>query len=72
MGDAASLPLTEEQAALLASGDESDFSAPRPYDVVFTPPYCQRCYLHYEEAPYSCPGEPVSFSPTGDPVFPHP
>jgi hypothetical protein len=62
-------PLTEEQAALLAAGDKSDLTAQRPYEMEFTPPVCQRCQLNYDEAPYSCPEEPSSFAPNGDPIF---
>jgi hypothetical protein len=62
-------PLTDEQAALLASGDKSDLTAKRPYELEFTPPVCQRCQLNYDEAPHSCPGEPDSFAPDGAPVF---
>jgi hypothetical protein len=62
-------PLTEEQAARLAVGDKSDFTAAGPLDMEFTSPVCQRCQLNYGEAPYSCPGEPVSFEPNGDPIF---
>jgi hypothetical protein len=61
-------PLSEEQAAHLAGGDRSEFSASGPLDMEFSPPLCHRCLLDYAEAPYSCPGEPTSFSPHGEPV----
>jgi hypothetical protein len=40
-----------------------------PLAMEFTPPLCDRCQLDYAEAPYSCPGDPVSFAPNGHPVF---
>lgn len=61
-------PLTEEQATRLAAGDRSDFKAAGPLDMEFTPPLCDRCRLDFADAPYSCPGEAVSFSPAGEPV----
>jgi hypothetical protein len=61
-------PLTEEQAAALAAGDRSDLSG-GPLDMEFTPAVCQRCQLNYDEAPYTCPGEPTAFAPDGDPLF---
>lgn len=62
-------PLTEEQAAHLAAGDRSDFQAKGPLDMVFTAPLCERCLLDFDVAPYSCPGEPTSFAPSGAPLF---
>jgi hypothetical protein len=62
-------PLTEEQAAKLAAGDKSDFTATGPLDMSSSPPICDRCQLGYAGAPYSCPGEPSSMAPDGTPVF---
>jgi hypothetical protein len=62
-------PLTEEQAAKLAGGDRSDFTAAGPLDMEFTSPVCHRCQLNSGEAPYSCPGEPVSLEPNGAAIF---
>jgi hypothetical protein len=59
-------PLSEEQARMRAAGDRSDLVAG---DVKLSKPYCERCHLDYVSAPSSCPGEPVSFTPDGDPVF---
>ncbi len=46
-------PLTEEQAARLAAGDRSDFSAGGPLEMTFRGPVCERCQLNFDEAPYS-------------------
>jgi hypothetical protein len=62
-------PLSEEQATKLAAGDKSDFTAVGPLDMEFTPPVCQRCQLNFNEAPDSCPGEPLSFASDGEPIF---
>jgi hypothetical protein len=62
-------PLTEEQAAKLAEGDDSNFKAAGPLDMSFSAPICDRCQLEYTVAPYSCPGEPTSMAPDGTPLF---
>jgi hypothetical protein len=63
------VPLTEEQAAKLAAGDSSEFTAAGTLDMSFSPPICDRCQLEYASAPYSCPGEPDSMAPDGTPLF---
>ena len=52
-------PLTEEQAAQLATGDESDLRASNPLDISISPPVCERCETEFAHAAYSCPGEPA-------------
>lgn len=51
-------PLSEEQAAILATGNDSSIRASSPLDISISTPVCLRCELEYREAAYSCPGEP--------------
>jgi hypothetical protein len=64
------LPLSEERAAELAAGAKLDLSAGGLLEMEFTNPVCQRCELNYDEAPYSCPGEPSAYAPGGEPIHP--
>jgi hypothetical protein len=51
-------PLSEEQAVILATGDESSIRASSPLDITISTPVCLRCELEYREAAYSCRGAP--------------
>ncbi len=51
-------PLSEEQAKILATGDESQIRASNPLDVTISKPVCLRCEVEYADAAYSCPGDP--------------
>lgn len=50
-------PLTEEQAAQMASGDKTPLRT-NPLHITMTGPVCQRCEQDYVGASYSCPGDP--------------
>jgi hypothetical protein len=63
------LPLTEEQAEALDQGDGAPIKAANPLDIVFGMPVCERCELLRSASPYSCPGEPVSYTLDGTPQF---
>ncbi len=53
-------PLSEEQAAILATGDERNIRASNPLDITISTPVCLRCEVEYADAAYSCPGDPAA------------
>lgn len=62
-------PLTEEQAESLDRGDETPIRAANPLQVTFGRPVCERCEMERSAAPYSCPGEPVSYTADDTPQY---
>lgn len=49
-------PLSEEQAAQLARGDESSIRASNPLEITMTGPVCEACEMEYATASHSCVG----------------
>ena len=54
------LPLSEEQASLMADGGVEAVKPLGEKTVNYTDPLCWRCEQEWEEQSYSCPGEATS------------